>query len=129
MDSWHKFRGKNFRKELAKLDIAELICYGNFLMSEISWLAVQNRLRQGHIDRFLDHASLVIQATIAQKGYNTADSSGLYEYIDQVTKNLTESSVSVREIGLMLGNITEITDTTYTFIELIGFARAFGAKI
>lgn len=128
MDTWHKFRNKDTRKKLTEVDVAKEICYGNFLMSEIAWLASQNKLRQWHIDKFFNQATLILQATIAQKGFNK-ETEGIYEYIDQITKELIANSVSVSELGLMLGNLTELEDNHYTFTELIAFVRTLGAKI
>ena len=129
MDTWHKFRNKPIRKDLTKMNISELICQGNYLIAEIAWLATQNKLRQRHIDRFFDHANIVLQSTVAQNGYSNADIQGIYEYIDQITKEVMSSSVSLRDLGLMIGNLTELADNNYTFTELVAFMRVFGTKI
>lgn len=130
MDSWKKYKDKNFEKSsLSAADLSKEICYGNYLISKIAWLASIRKLKQRHIDKFFNKASFIIQATYTQKGYNNIQISELYNYIEQVYKDLLKTGTNIEDYGLLLGNITELSDANYTFVELIGFIRAVATKI
>ena len=130
MDNWYKFKDKSNKKiDLNKVDIASVICYGNYLIAEIAWLASQNKVKQKTINKFFNVATTVLQATVAQKGFKQNELAEIYTYIDNITKDLNGATITTKEIGLMLGNLSELEGEHYTFTELIGFVRSIAAKI
>ena len=130
MDSWNKYKSKKFANiDLTKVNISKTICYANFLIADLAWKAANTKLKQKHIDKFFEQASLILQATIAQKGFENTEKQEVYNYIDTTTKTVSESLASLEEFGTMMGNFTEISEAHYTFTELIAFVRVLAAKI
>ena len=129
MDTWYKIRTEKIKEDLSKVKISEKICYGNYLIAEICWLACTNKLKQKNIDNFFKTASIVLQATLEQKGFNSSGLSDIYIYIDTIFRDIVNSETSLQELGLMLGNLTELDNAHYTFTELIAFVRAMATKI
>ena len=129
MDSWYKYKTTSFKIDLNKINISKQICYGNFLLSKILWKTIQNKPSQRLINKFFANASVVLQATVIQKGFNNKELSDIYVYIDNITKELLSSSNSAEDLALMLGNMSELEDMKYTFTELIAFVRAIAIKI
>ena len=129
MDTWYKYRAKQHKQDLNKVDVPKMVAYGNYLIHTIAWKAANNKCSQKLLNKFFDVASLVLQATLAQKSDATSIM-GAYEYIDQITKDLSNGySTSAQELGLMIGNLSEIEDGHYTFTELIAFMRLMGTRI
>ena len=128
MDIWYKYKNKKFKIDLSTINIGERICYGNMLLYEIAWKILQHKKPKALIEKFFDNASIVLQATKAQSGFNK-ESTDVYEYIDSITKELMTNSNGAEDYALMLGNLSEFEDMKYTFVELIGFVRAMAAKI
>lgn len=129
MDTWLKFKDKSSKKDLTKINISESICYGNYLIAKISWLTSQNKIKQKHIDKFFMQATEILQATVAQQGFKSNELGEIYAYIDNITNDLNKTTITSKEIGLMLGNLSELDGERYTFSELIGFVRSIAAKI
>lgn len=129
MDTWNKYKKKKFNTDLKNVSISKQICYGNFLLASIIWRIINNRSVKHLINKFFDNASLVLQATLVQKGFDNKDLYDIYAYIDGITKDLIDNVNSAEDYALMLGNISEFEDANYTFTELIAFVRAIAAKI
>ena len=130
MDNWFLYKNKQHKKDLKTLDIPKTICYGNMLLAQNMWLAANNKIKQKHINKFFDIASLVLQATMTQKGFSETELMAIHQHIERITKDLLyNATLTAEEIGLMLGNLSEIENGHYTFIELIGFMRAVASKI
>ena len=129
MDTWYKYKNKHFKIDLNKINIAEQICYGNFLLAQILWKTIQRKQTRRIINKFFINASLVLQATEVQKGFSNTEIIEVYNYIDKITKELIANSNSAEDYALMLSNISEFEDMNYTFTELIAFVRAIAAKI
>ena len=129
MDSWYKFRNKKHKENLSKLSISSNICYGNYLIGKIAYDASKYKVKQSTIDKFFNTASKILQATVEQKGYENKELIEIYSYIDRVTNDVIKSTTTSQELGLMLGNLTELEEGKYTFTELIGFVRALASKI
>ena len=127
MDTWNKYKDKSYKINLYNVDISKTICYGNYLISKIAYQAICNKVKQRTINSFFETASIVIHATVAQNKVDNFEKS--LEYIEEVTRSLMNSNNSSKELGLLIGNLTEYQDTHYTFIELIAFIRCIAAKI
>ena len=129
MDTWYKFKNIKSKKDLTKINIAKQICYGNFLLGDIIWQTINNKKPQKLFNEFFENASIVLQATLAQKGFSDEELIEAYNYIDKTTKELMTNSTGAEDYALMLGNLSEFQDMKYTFTELISFVRAIAAKI
>ena len=128
MDTWYKYKSKKFKMNLKEINLSEYICYGNMLLHELVWKIVQHKNPQALIEKFFENASIVLQATVVQSGFNNSNTD-VYEYIDSTTKELMTNSNGAEDYALMLGNLSEFEDMKYTFVELISFVRAMAAKI
>jgi hypothetical protein len=129
MDSWNKFKTKSHKENLTTVSIPKMICYGNYLCAEIMWLAVENKLKQKHVDKFFDVASLVLQATKAQSGLKDVELYEIHNYIEQIVKDIDETKTTFEDLAIMLGNLSEIENAKYTFTELIAFVRVLAKQI
>lgn len=129
MDTWKKYKNKKHKQDLKSVKIADLICFGNFQIAKIAWLGSKNKIKQKHINNFFNTASLVLQATVAQKEYNTDKLIDIFTHIDVIVKDLLGTNTSLEDMSLMLGNLTELERANYTFVELIGFVRFLSTKI
>lgn len=129
MDTWYKYKTFNFKKDLNKINISKQICYGNFLLASILWKTIKSKPSQSMFNKFFSNAAIVLQATVAQNGFNNKELIDVYNYIDKITKELIANSNSAEDYALMLGNISELEDMKYTFTELIAFVRAIATKI
>lgn len=129
MDTWYKYKNTSFKVDLNKVNISKQICYGNFLLASILWKTTKGKPTQSMFNKFFSNAAMVLQATVAQKGFNNKELGDAYNYIDQITKDLIANSNSAEDYALMLGNISEFDDMNYTFTELIAFVRAIATKI
>ena len=129
MDTWYKYKNTSFKTDLNKINISKQICYGNFLLASIAWRTIKGKAPQSLFNKFFSNAAIVLQATVAQKGFNNKELIDVYAYIDDITKDLIANSNSAEDYALMLGNLSEFDDMNYTFTELIAFVRAIATKI
>ena len=129
MDTWYKYKTRENKINIKETNVSKLICYGNLLLAQIIWDTVNYKKTQKNIDKFFQNASVVLQATLAQKGFNNKELIDVYNYIDKITMELMNNSNSAQDYALMLGNISEFADMKYTFTELIAFVRVIAAKI
>lgn len=129
MDTWNRYKTKSYSKDLRTVSVPKTICYGNYLLSEIAWLACNSKLKQKHINKFFDTASLVLQATKAQNGLEKVELYEIHNYIEKITKDIESTNTTMEDLGIMLGNISELQDAKYTFTELIAFVRVFAKQI
>lgn len=129
MDTWYKFKNIKIKQDITQINISKQICYGHYLLSDIIWKTVNHKKPQKLFNKFFENASLVLQATLAQKGFDNKEMIDVYNYIDKITKDLMTNSTGAEDYSLMLGNLSEFDDMKYTFTELIAFVRAIAAKI
>ena len=129
MDNWNKYKNKTYKQNLTTIQIPKLICYGNYLLSEILWLTVEGKLRQRHVDKFFENAAMLLQATRAQSSEQDLPLYEIHNYIDKIVKDVLDTKTTPEDLALMLGNLTEIDGANYTFTELIGFVRVLAAQI
>lgn len=129
MDTWNKYKNKQFKDNLDKINISEAICYGNFLINQIAWKVVRHKRAQKQINQLFETASLIFQATNKQKGFTAEKYRDLLGYIDNVFNSISANQNSKEEIAMLLGNLTEYTDTQYTFVERIAFVRFIASEI
>lgn len=129
MDTWHKYKNIEFKNDLKQCSIEYEICYGNYLVHKIALKASQNKLPQRLINSFFKQAIKILQITIKTQNIKTTSLIEVYDYIDTITRDLRNSSTSLKELGLMIGNLSEIESAHYTFVELIAFVRILAEKI
>lgn len=129
MDTWNKYKNKQFKFDLNRVNVSEAICYGNFLINTIAWKVIRHKKVQRYINKLFDVASLIFQATYKQKGYTYDKYKDMLSHIDNMLNSIIENQNSYEEIALMLGNLTEYTNVTYTFIERIAFVRFIANEI
>lgn len=129
MDTWNKYKNKQFKYDLDRINISEAICYGNFLINLIAWRVVRHKKIQKQVNKLFDVASLIFQATCKQQGLSAEKYKEMLSYIDNVMNNIVNNQNNCEEIAMLLGNLTEYTDTHYTFTERIAFVRFIANEI
>lgn len=129
MDTWNKYKNKQFKQDLNKINISEAICYGNLLIHDIVWRVIHNKRVQRQINKLFEVASLIFQATCKQKGLVAEKYKDMLNYIDSVLNGISSNQSNYKEIAMLLGNLTEYTDTQYTFVERIAFVRFIANEI
>ena len=123
MDLWDKYKKKQRKEDLAKINIPEAIAYGNLLISKIAWKSIHNKNCKHLFNKFFDIADLILKSTVCQKEYVNTQLQDIYKHIDTITDQVSQLAYTKPQIGLMLGNLSEYVDNHYTFTELIGFIR------
>ena len=129
MDTWNKYKNKQFKQDLNKINVSEAICYGNLLIHDIAWRVIHNKRAQRQINKLFEVAALIFQATCKQKGFVAEKYKDMLAYIDSVLNGISSNQSNYQEIAMLLGNLTEYTDAHYTFVERIAFVRFIASEI
>lgn len=127
MDKWFKYKKQIINYNIHKINISEAITYGNYLISKITFKIICNKKPKRLINKLFKISHIIIAATSAQK--NDESFNDAYNYIDDITNKLQNTDNSAKDLALLLGNLSEYTDTHYTFIEKVAFVRCIANKI
>lgn len=123
MDLWNIYKKKTRKEDLSKINVAEAIAYGNLLINKIAWKIIHGKKATRLFKQFFDTADLILKTILNQKEYSDTQAQEIYKHIDMILDQVKNLVYTKEEIALMIGNLSEYTDSHYTFTELIGFIR------